>query len=1174
MGMFVRSEKGVRTMGKFVHLRLFTEYSLLRGLCRIDALIERALELGMDAVAMTDLGVMYGAVEFYKKAKAKGLKPILGCEVLVARGSLRDRPVRGEEPYHLVLLAENEAGYRNLIKIVSEAHLESAGLMPCTDKRSLKRYREGLIALSAGLEGEVAQKILQGDLLAAEHAAKEYAAIFGKGNFYLELQDHGLLEEKQVVQHLVQLSYKVNLPLVVTNAVHYLRREEAPVQDVLACIREGRTIQEADRPRLRTEEYYLKSGAEMEALFSHFPEALQNARRIADRCAVELNLNETHLPAFDLPPGFTEETYLAHLCEQGVRMRYANPSPEVWERLRYELDVIGKMGFAGYFLIVWDFMRFAHEKGISTGPGRGSAAGSLVSYVLRITDVDPIRFNLLFQRFLNPERISLPDIDIDFEYERRGEVIDYVTRKYGADRVAQIVTFGTMAARAAIRDVGRVLNLPQTLVDKTAKMVPHHLGITIDKALLDEEFRKYYQSDESVRKLVDTARSIEGLPRHTSLHAAGVVISKEPLTEYVPLQRGAEGGVVTQYSMEVLEDVGLLKMDFLGLRYLSLIDQTIEIVEQTQGKRISFDRMGMDDPKTFELLCRGDTDGCFQLESSGVKHVLRELRPSSFEDIIAVISLYRPGPMENIPTFIKAKHGEIPVRYPHPDLQGILEDTYGVIVYQEQIMQIASTMAGFSLGQADLLRRAVGKKKREVLDEQRAIFVKGCLKKGYEVQLAHEVYDLIVRFADYGFNRAHAAAYAVLAYQTCYLKANHPAAYMAALLSSVMMSHRKVAQYVDDCRRMGIEVLPPDVNRSAYRFTVEDGKIRFGLLAIKNVGVAAIQSVMQTRRKKPFADLIDFCERVDARACNKKAIESLIRAGCFDGLHGNRRAMLLALEEAVEQGRLKQKEHDDSQMSLFGLIDTDGEGQKREFALPAVSDYSERERLEMEKELLGLYVTGSPLTPYRRQMEQIADKRMIELAETLDGAVVTICGLLRSVKKIQTKKGARMAFFEVEDTTGIAEVVLFPEVFKRCQDMLDAEVIAVRGRLQQRGDEVKVIADQMKVLQPEHGGAVQNAKPANEARTASDTRPVNGASAEGSPVVYLRIRPEDEPRLAELKQVITKYHGTLPVLLFYTATRKARELSERYAVAMTPGFVEEAERILGRGAVVKKMRKV
>ncbi|ASS74508.1 DNA polymerase III subunit alpha [Tumebacillus algifaecis] len=1158
-------------MNGFVHLNVHTEYSLLRGLCRIEELVERAVALGMDAVAMTDLGVMYGAIEFYKTAKAAGIKPILGCEMLVARGNLRDRPMRGEEPHRLVLLAENVDGYRNLLKLVSEAQLDSGGTLPCTDKHALKRYREGLIALSSGLEGEVAHKILQGDLLAAEHAANEYAAIFGKGNFYLELQDHGILEEKQVLQNLVQLSYKLDLPLVVTNAVHYLQQEAAPVQDVLACIREGRTMGEDNRPRLLSDQYYLKSDAEMSALFAHFPEALHNARAIADRCQVELNLSETHLPAFDLPQGFTEQSYLAHLCEQGAQMRYGQPGPEVWDRLRYELDVIGKMGFSGYFLIVWDFMKFAHENGISTGPGRGSAAGSLVSYVLSITDVDPIKFNLLFQRFLNPERISWPDIDIDFEFERRGEVIEYVTRKYGNDRVAQIVTFGTMAARAAIRDVGRVLDLSQAVVDKTAKLVPHALGITIEKALADEEFQSAYRSDAQVRKLVDLARQVEGLPRHTSLHAAGVVISKAPLTEYVPLQRGAEGGVVTQYSMEVLEDVGLLKMDFLGLRYLSLIDQTVEIVEKTEGRTISFAQMEMDDPKTFELLCRGDTDGCFQLESSGVKHVLRELRPSSFEDIIAVISLYRPGPMENIPTFIKAKHGEIAVRYPHPDLQGILADTYGVIVYQEQIMQIASTMAGFSLGQADLLRRAVGKKKRDVLDEQRAIFVDGCLQKGYAEQLAHEVYDLIVRFADYGFNRAHAAAYAVLAYQTCYLKANHPAAYMAALLTSVMMSSRKVAQYVDDSKRMNIEVLPPDVNKSTYRFTVEDGKIRFGLLAIKNVGVAAIQSLVQTRRKKPFLNLVDFCERVDARSCNKKAIESLIRAGCFDELHGNRRAMLLALEEAVEQGRVKQKEHDDSQISLFGLIEGQTE-QKREFVLPATSDYSARERLEMEKELLGLYVSGSPLTPYRRQMEQLADKRVIELVETPDGAIVTVCGMLRTVKKIQTKKGARMAFLEVEDSTGIVEVVLFPEVFKRAESMLEAEVIAIRGRLQLRGEEGKIIADRLKVLEPEEPSLTQPASPTFAGHPPQDgTR--SPVAAQERVVVYVRIRPEDEARLAALQQVITKHSGTLPVLLFYTASRKARALSERYAVAMTPEFVAAVEQILGRGAVVEKMRK-
>ncbi|MGZ4164449.1 MAG: DNA polymerase III subunit alpha, partial [Tumebacillaceae bacterium] len=1018
-------------------------------------------------VAMTDFGVLYGAIEFYKKAKAAGIKPILGCEVFVARGNLQDRPSRGEEPFHLVLLAENVAGYRNLLKIISQAQLESPAEKPCTDKHALRKYSQGLIALSAGVDGEVGRHLLQNDTHGAERAAAEYADIFGLNNFFLELHDHGVLEEKQLQQQVVQLARKMQLPLVATNYVHYLHKTEAPMQDVLACIREGRTIQEENRRRLPSAEYYLKSGSEMEALFAHLPEAVENTRWIADRCRVELNLNETHLPAFDLPPGFTEETYLTYLCEQGVKERYAQPTEDVWERLRYEIDVIASMGFAGYFLIVWDFMRFAHENGITTGPGRGSAAGSLVSYVLRITDVDPIKYKLLFQRFLNPERISWPDIDIDFEYERRGEVIEYVTRKYGEERVAQIVTFGTMAARAAIRDVGRVLNLPAHVVDRAAKLIPNFLGVTIDKAMTEApDFKAFYEQDAQVRKLVDTARALEGLPRHTSLHAAGVVISKEPLTEYVPLQRGGEGGIVTQYSMEVLEDVGLLKMDFLGLRYLSLIDQTIATVRRTQGLNIRFDRMPMEDPRTFELLTRGDTDGCFQLESSGVKRVLQELRPTNFEDIIAVISLYRPGPMENIPTFIKAKHGEIPVVYPHEDLKGILEDTYGIIVYQEQIMQIASTMAGFSLGQADLLRRAVGKKKREILDEQRAIFVQGCLDKGYAEQLAHEVYDLIVRFADYGFNRAHAAAYAVLAYQTCYLKANYPAAYMASLLTTVMMSHHKVAQYVDDCRRMGIEVLPPDVNRSGARFTVEDGKIRFGLLAIKNVGVAGIQALLETRKKgTTFTDLADFCEKVDSRACNKKAIESLIRAGAFDALHGNRKAMLMALEETSEKGRLRQKEQDDSQMNLFGLIASESPAEEQAFVLPSATDYPERERLEMEKELMGLYVTGSPLSPYRHGIAKWADRRISELHEAADGTMVTVAGMVRNAKTIQTKKGAQMAFFALEDSTGFVEVVLFPETYKRFKEQVSSDtVLVVKGRLQVREDEVKVIADQLRVL--------------------------------------------------------------------------------------------------------------
>jgi DNA polymerase III subunit alpha len=1149
----------------FVHLNVHTEFSLLAGMCRVDELIAQVQTLGMDAVAMTDFGVLYGAIEFYKKAKAAGIKPILGCEVYVARGNLQDRPARGEEPYRLVLLAENVTGYRNLLKIVSQAQLESPAEKPCTDKHALRTYSEGLIALSAGMNGEVGRYLMQNDTQGAERAAAEYADMFGVNNFFLELQDHGVIEEKQVGQQLVLLARKLQLPLVATNQVHYLHQGEAPMQDVLACIREGRTVQEDNRQRLPTSEYYLKSGTEMSAIFAHLPEALENTQWIADRCHVELNLNETHLPTFDLPPGYTEESYLMYLCEQGVKERYAQPTDAVWERLQYEIGVIASMGFAGYFLIVWDFMRFAHENGISTGPGRGSAAGSLVSFVLRITDVDPIRYNLLFQRFLNPERISWPDIDIDFEYERRGEVIEYVTRKYGEARVAQIVTFGTMAARAAIRDVGRVLNLPAHVVDRTAKLIPNFIGVTIDKAMVEApDFKTLYEQDAQVRKLVDTAKALEGLPRHTSLHAAGVVISKEPLTEYVPLQRGGEGGIVTQYSMEVLEDVGLLKMDFLGLRYLSLIDQTIETIRRTQGLNIRFDRMPMEDACTFELLTRGDTDGCFQLESSGVKRVLQELRPTNFEDIIAVISLYRPGPMENIPTFIKAKHGEIPVVYPHPDLKGILEDTYGIIVYQEQIMQIASTMAGFSLGQADLLRRAVGKKKREILDEQRAIFVQGCLQKGYAEQLAHEVYDLIVRFADYGFNRAHAAAYAVLAYQTCYLKANYPAAYMASLLTTVMMSHHKVAQYVDDSRRMGIEVLPPDVNFSSAHFTVEDGKIRFGLLAIKNVGVAAIQALLQTRKKSnAFADLADFCAKVDSRACNKKAIESLIRAGAFDSLHGNRRAMLMALEETSEKGRLRQREQDDNQMSLFGLMESNSSAQEQAFVLPPATDYPERERLEMEKELVGLYVTGSPLTPFRHGIARWADRRISELQDAADGTMVTVAGLMRNSKTIQTKKGAQMAFLVLEDTTGLVEVVLFPEAYKRFKEQISSEaVLAVKGRLQVREDEVKVMADQIRKLEQDSD---------EEMHLAAQREQQAGPSLTQT-VCYLRIRPEDEGCLSELQQVLTEHHGDVPVLLFYTATRQARALSERYAIAMSPAFTQAVERLLGAGAVALKTK--
>ncbi|BCJ88016.1 DNA polymerase III subunit alpha [Effusibacillus dendaii] len=1192
-------------MHSFVHLHVHSEYSLLDGACRIDHLLDRASELGMHSIALTDHGVMHGAVEFYKKAKARGIHPIIGCEVYVARTSMQEKAGRQDKPYHLILLAENETGYRNLLAIVSEAHLQGFYYKPRTDKQFLRDHNEGLIALSACLGGELASRILQGDVAGAKQAAVEYKEIFGKDRFFIELQDHGLLEEKQVNRHLIELSRELGLGLVATNDAHYLRREDAGVHDVLLCIQTGKNLQDEDRMRFPSDEFYLKSGAEMEDRFRYVPEALENTWKIAKRCQVDLHLGETHLPQFDLPDGHTADSYLTLLCEQGLIERYgaenlASAMPDASlsnraafgktkeadgdimerarQRLHYELSVIRQMGFAGYFLIVWDFMRFAHERGISTGPGRGSAAGSLVAYVLRITDVDPLAYNLLFERFLNPERVSWPDIDIDFDYERRSEVIDYVTEKYGENRVAQIVTYGTMAARAAIRDVGRVMDVPLPDVDRVAKLVPHSLSMTIEKALqIEPALGKLYEENEMVRRLLDTAKAIEGFPRHTSIHAAGVVISKEPLTRYVPLSRGAEGGVLTQYAMEDLEAVGLLKMDFLGLRNLTIIDQTLEMVRLEHGIEIDFTRMDMNDPATYQLLARGDTDGCFQLESDGVKNVLRELKPTEFEDIVAVISLYRPGPMENIPTYIAAKHGRIPVSSPHPDLHPILQDTYGIIVYQEQIMQIASRMAGFSLGQADLLRRAVGKKKRDVLQQQRELFVTGCVQNGYAESIANDVYDLIVRFADYGFNRSHAVAYAVIAYRTAYLKANYPAEYMAALLTSWLHSSNKVAQYVDDCRRMGIQVLPPDVNQSEYRFAVRNGQIRFALAAVKNVGITAIQSILQARKKGPFADLLDFCRRVDSRVCNRRVIESLIRSGAFDWMGHGRRSLLVSLNDAIERGGRMQKEMDAAQISLFGLMEDADQTESIDY--PEIEDFSEAERLEMEKELLGLYVSGHPLDRYRAAMERSAKHRISELGEAEDDRVVQVAGRVRQIRMVQTKKGQTMAFVELEDLTGTAELVVFPMVFAEARPILENEpVIWVKAKVQWQEDAVKLIAEKMGPLLA--GGDTDRARGsagvgqgASVRKEESDDGPqtlAKDGSRGAKQTLFIKIDPdkEDAARLRTLQVCLRRHNGSVPVVLYYAGKKTSRQIKEQ--VEPTEELLAEIERLMGSGSAVLK----
>lgn len=1099
--LFNKRRKDAKRMSSFVHLHTHSEYSLLDGAARIMELVEQAAAYGMKALALTDHGVMYGAIPFYKACQARGIKPIIGCEVYLTAGSRKERGSRKDQPiYHLILLARNMKGYQNLMKLCSIGHLEGFHYKPRIDMESLATYGEGITCLSACLGGEVPQHLLHGREREARAAAKRYKDIFGE-HFYLELQDHGLPDQKRVNGLLVELSRELDIPLVLTNDVHYLTGPDAEVQDVLICIGTGKTLEDEERFRIPTDQLYMKSAEEMARLFPHLPEAMANTVRIADECQLELEFGHYILPAYrPLPESMSPGEYLRSLCLQGLEDRYAQDirwhdeeqRRQLEERLDYELNTIESMGFSDYFLIVWDFIAYAHQQGIATGPGRGSSAGSLVAYVLKITNVDPMKYQLLFERFLNPERISMPDIDIDFSDERRDEVIDYVVAKYGKEHVAQIITFGTLAARAAVRDVGRVQNVPYGEVDKAAKLIPGQLGIHIRKAMeISEGLRELYETKPATRAMLDMAMKVEGMPRHASTHAAGVVISRSPLTDAVPLQEGGEGVPLTQYAMESLESIGLLKMDFLGLRTLSIIERSLRWIGEEYGTTPDFNQINDDDPLTYELLGRGETTGVFQLESAGMRRVLKDMKPSSFEDIISVLALYRPGPMEFIPNYIQAKHGAIEVRYPHPDLEPVLKDTYGIIVYQEQIMQIASRMAGFSLGEADLLRRAVSKKKREVLDRERGHFVAGSINKGYTEAEADVVYDMIVRFADYGFPRAHAAAYGVLAFQTAYLKAHYPVQFMASMLTAVMGSHRKVAEYVVECRRMNMKVLPPDVNESGVLFTPVTQNIRFGLAAIKNVGTQAMESILSERKERPFDSLLDFCRRVDLRVCNKRVIESLIQAGAFDSLPGHRAQLLTMLDETLEAALKWRKEREDLQIQLFDfdVLETPN----WEINYPDVQPYSAGQQLEMERELLGLYLSGHPLDDWDEELVAAGIDKLMQLSEAADESVIVTAGMVVSMKTITTKQGKEMAFMELEDQIERCEVVLFPEVWRRSRPHVEkGALLAIRARVQQQDEGFKLLADEVAPLSGEHLQRLLSR------RSSSSRRPASGR-AQGSP---------------------------------------------------------------------------
>ncbi len=1067
----------------FVHLHVHTEYSLLDGSNKITEYVDRVKELGMNAAAITDHGVMYGVIDFYRAAKKAGIRPILGCEVYVAPGSRFDREQsRGDDRYyHLVLLAENNIGYANLMKLVSIGFIDGYYYKPRVDMDVLRQYHEGIIALSACLAGEVQRYLVRGMYEDAKQAAERYEACFGKGSFFLEMQDHGIAEQNLVNQQLMRMHEETGIDLVATNDVHYTYAEDVEPHDILLCLQTGKKLSDENRLRYEGGQYFVKSEQEMRELFSYAPEALDNTQKIADRCEVEIEFGVTKLPRFDVPEGYTSWEYLNKLCREGLERRYPPERlPELTEKLEYELGVIQSMGYVDYFLIVWDFIRFARENGIAVGPGRGSAAGSLVAYTLDITQLDPIRYNLLFERFLNPERVSMPDIDVDFCYERRQEVIDYVVRKYGENRVAQIVTFGTLAARGVIRDVGRVMDLPYAVCDNIAKMVPNELGITIEKALkMNPELRGLYESDPKVTKLIDMAKRLEGLPRHTSVHAAGVVISQKAVDEYVPLSRGADGVITTQFTMTTLEELGLLKMDFLGLRTLTVIRDAAANIKMTRGIDLDMDQIDYDDANVLASLSTGKCDGVFQLESAGMKSFMKELKPESLEDMIAGISLYRPGPMDFIPAYIRGKNHPDEIVYDCPQLEPILAPTYGCIVYQEQVMQIVRDLAGYTLGRSDLVRRAMSKKKGDVMARERKNFVygnaeegvPGCVANGIPEQVANKIFDEMTDFAKYAFNKSHAAAYAVVSYQTAFLKYYYPVEFMAALMTSVLDKSVKVAEYIQVCRQMDISVLPPDINEGLSGFSVSGTSIRYGLSAIKSVGRPVIEAVIGERdRNGRFRSLEDFIERMSGREISRRAVENFIKAGAFDGLGGSRRQLMMVYGSMMDSTARKRKHSIAGQMTLFDLAPEE-EKKRYEIHLPDVDEYPKEELLVMEKEVLGIYVSGHPLEEYeakwRKNITHVTSDFLLdeETGEVIaaDGDRTMIGGMITAKSIKYTKNNQAMAFLTIEDLYGTAEVVVFPRDYEKYSRLMEQDAkVFVRGRVSVEDDKNgKVICEKI-----------------------------------------------------------------------------------------------------------------
>ena len=1085
----------------FTHLHVHTEYSLLDGFSRVKTLVKRAKEKGMTAVAITDHGCMFGAIDFYKAAKAEGIKPIIGCEVYTAPRKLTDKdPNYDKHQGHLVLLAKDMVGYKNLIKIVSKSYVDGFYYKPRTDMDELKKHSQGLIALSACLAGDVPRAIMNGNYDKARKLAMEYREIFGNGNYYLEIQDHGLPEQKQVNTEVVRLSRELNIPLVATNDVHYVDKDDAKIQDILMCLQMQKTIDDENRMKFPSDEFYLKSREEMEQLFPELEEALDNTNEIAERCNVEFEFHKYHLPRYDVPEGYTTNGYFRELCQKGLVERYGEDCPEEYkERLEYELNTIENMGYVEYFLIVWDFINFAKQNNIMVGPGRGSAAGSIVAYTLKITDIDPMKYSLLFERFLNPERVSMPDIDIDFCYERREEVIDYVKRKYGEDHVAQIITFGTMGAKIAIRDVARVLNVSYNKADQIAKEIPFELGMTIDKAMdSNPTLVELYESDAEAREVIDISKRLEGTLRHASTHAAGVVIARNPVDEYVPLYKHQDS-ITTQFTMTTLEELGLLKMDFLGLRTLTVIRDALDLIELNRDikgytEHIDFSKMEYDDDEVFETLSQGNTLGVFQLESSGMRNFMKQLKPNSFEDIVAGISLFRPGPMDSIPTYIENKNNPEKVTYINDKLRPILEVTYGCLVYQEQVMQVVRDLAGYSYGRSDLVRRAMSKKKMDVMEEERQYFIHGkfddegnieipgCIRNGISEEDANKIFDDMIDFARYAFNKSHAAAYGVLAYETAYLKVHYPVEFMAALMTSIMGNSDKVVEYIRECNAIGIPVNPPDINKSFSKFSVEGDSIRFGLAAVKNVGVNIIENIVKEREENgEFKDFVDFAKRLDTKDTNKRVVESLIKCGAFDQISENRATLMAGYESVLESISMDRKKNVQGQISLFDAFSAQvDEAPEMQLStnLPVVREFSEKERLNMEKEVLGMYLSGHPLSEYKSELDRktsINMKKINELKEDektymkLHDREVIMGGMVIAKRIMTTKRNEIMAFITLEDLYGTIEVVVFPQTLKKFNILLnDDSIILIKGAISIDDDEAKLIARDIKDINEEY----------------------------------------------------------------------------------------------------------